>query len=88
MLSKSKYSALCALGVEIFYVICIAYGFLLAGRAMELHHSLFELIPGFAWTSPASWIWGAVSLGIFAWIVGWYVAWMHNVSLVAHEKAR
>jgi hypothetical protein len=29
-----------------------------------------------------SFIWGAVLLGVFATIVGWYIAWMHNVSLM------
>jgi len=49
MLSKTKYAALCVLGMEIFYVLCIGYGLMLSGKAMELHHGLFELIPGFVW---------------------------------------
>ena len=47
MLSKTKYAALCVLGTEIFYSFCIGYGWVLSGKAMELHHSLFELMPGF-----------------------------------------
>jgi len=87
MLSKIKYAALCVLGTEIFYILCIGYGLLfLTGKAMELHHSLFELIPGFAWGNPVSMALGAVYLGIMAVIAGWYIAWMHNASLVAGKK--
>jgi hypothetical protein len=86
MLSKAKYSGLCVLGTEAFYVLCVAYGSLLVGKAQELHHSLFELLPGVAWGNPLSLLWGAVSLGVFALIVGWYVAWMHNVSLLTSKE--
>jgi hypothetical protein len=82
MLSKTKYSGLCVAGTEVFYALCIAYGSLLVGKAQELHHSLFELLPGVTWGNPLSLVWGAVALGVFALIVGWYVAWMHNVSLL------
>lgn len=78
MLSKTRYSVLCVLGTEVFYVLCIAYGSLLAGNAQELHHSLSGLLPGFAWGNPLSMVWGAVLLGIFALVAGW---WMHNASL-------
>jgi hypothetical protein len=81
MLSKIKYAALCVLGMEVFYVVCIIYGLLLSGKSMELHHSLFELIPGFSWGNPLSMVWGALYLGVVAWIFGWYIAWMHNASL-------
>ena len=83
MLSKTKYAALCVLGMEIFYVVCTAYGFTLSGPAMELHHSLFELLPLFTWGTVTSFLTGALALGIFAGIFGWYVAWMHNVSLIS-----
>jgi hypothetical protein len=86
MLFKTKYAGLCVLGTEIFYVLCIGYGFMLSGEAMKLHHALFELIPGFSWGSAASMVWGALYLGIFAWVGGWYVAWMHNLSLVSGVK--
>ena len=66
MLSKIKYAGLCVLGIEIFYVLCLAYGSLLAGKAQELHHSLFELLPWFAWGNPLSMLSGAVLLGLFA----------------------
>jgi len=81
MLSKIKYAALCVLGMEVFYALCIGYGLLLSGKAMELHHSLFELIPGFSWGNPLSMGLGAVYLAIVAWVSGWYIAWMHNASL-------
>jgi hypothetical protein len=81
MLAKTKYAWLCVLGTAIFYVLCIAYGLVLSGKAMELHHDLFELIPGFVWGNPVRMVWGAVYLGVFAWIGGWYIAWMHNSSL-------
>jgi hypothetical protein len=86
MLSKIKYAGLCVLGTEIFYVFCLAYGWSLFGKARELHHSLFELLPWFAWGNPLSILWGAVLLGVFALVAGWYIAWMHNVSLVPDTK--
>ena len=87
MLSKIKYAALCVLGTEIFYILCIGYGLLfLTGKAMELHHSLFVLVPGVGWGTPVSMELVAVYLGIMAMIAGWYVAWMHNVSLVTSKK--
>jgi hypothetical protein len=82
MLSKTRYSSLCLLGVEVFYVLCIAYGLLLSGKVQELHHALLELIPGFAWGNPASMVWGGLYIGALAWVVGWYIAWMHNASLI------
>jgi len=87
LLSKTKYAALCLVGTEIFYILCIGYGLLfLTGKAMELHHALFELIPGFAWGNPASMALGAVYLGIMAMIAGWCIAWMHNASIVTGKK--
>ena len=49
MLSNVKYAGLCVLGIEIFYALCLAFGSLLVGKAQELHHSLFELLPWFTW---------------------------------------
>lgn len=86
MLSKTKYAALCIFGIEIFYVLCTVYGFTLTGRRMELHHSLFELLPLFVWGTFGSFFLGAVYLGIFAGIFGWYIAWMHNVSLIREAR--
>lgn len=83
MLSKSKYAALCALGMEIFYCLCLFYGVLLSAKARELHHALFELIPGLTWGTPVTMVWGAVYVGLLAWIAGWYISWMHNVSTIS-----
>jgi len=86
MLSLKRYGWLCVLGIEVFYVACLAYGSILSGKAQELHHSLFELLPGFSWGSVGSVILGAVYLFVFAWIFAWYIVWMHNTSLVKSEK--
>jgi len=86
VLSKTKYALLCVLGMEIFYVLCVIYGVLLSGKAKELHHALFELIPGSVWGNPVSMVWGAVYVGVLAWIVGLYIAWMHNASIITGEK--
>jgi hypothetical protein len=86
MLSKTKYALLCVLGMEVFYVFCLAYGSLLSNKAQELHHALFELIPGFIWGNPVSMVWGAVYVAALAWIAGWYIAWMHNASIITGEK--
>jgi hypothetical protein len=86
MLFKTRYAGLCVLGTEIFYVMCVGYGFVLTGRAMDLHHSLLELIPGFSWGNSASMVWGGLYLGIVAWVSGWYIAWMHNASLIVGAK--
>ena len=86
MLSKTKYAALCVLGTEIFYVLCVGYGLLLSGTAMEPHNGLLGLIPVFAWGNPVSIALGAVYLGSVAWFAGWYIAWMHNTTLVTRKK--
>ncbi len=86
MLSKTKYAGLCLFGVEVFYVFCLGYGSLLSVQGRELHQALFQLIPGFVWRDAVSMVWGAVYIGILAWIVGWYVAWMHNISLISADK--
>ena len=86
MLSSAKYAALCVLGTEIFYVLCLAYDSLLSEKAQQLHHSLFELLPWFVWGNPVSMVWGAVLLGLFALVAGLYISWMHNVSLVTGKS--
>jgi hypothetical protein len=88
MLSTAKYAARCVLGMEVFYVLCLAYGSLLSDKARELHHALFQLIPGFVWGNPVSMVWGAVYMGVLAWIAGWYIAWMHNASIITGEKQK
>ncbi|MBI4136270.1 MAG: hypothetical protein HY481_01850 [Candidatus Vogelbacteria bacterium] len=82
MLSLKRYGWLCVLGGEALYVICLAWGLFLAGQAAELHHSLFELMPGFVWGNVGSIILGAVYMFAFAWVGAWYIVWMHNTSLI------
>jgi len=40
MLSKTKYALLCVLGMEVFYVLCLAYGSLLSDKARITSRSL------------------------------------------------
>ena len=80
-LSIGKYAALCVLGGEIAYAVCLVYGTTLTGKAAELHHALFELLPGFTWLGAGGVIAGAVSVALWSGIGGAYIAWMHNVSI-------
>ncbi|HBV33347.1 TPA: hypothetical protein DEB72_02370 [Patescibacteria group bacterium] len=83
-LSLKLYGWKCVLGAEIVYVICLLGGFLplRTGRGIELHHALFETLPGFTWINFTSFILGAVYLLVLAWVFAWYYVWMHNTSLV------
>ncbi len=83
-LSFKSYVKKCVLGAEIAYVLCLVGGFLpfRSQRAVELHHQLFETLPGFTWISFGSFIWGAILIAIIAWVFGAYMVWMHNSSLV------
>jgi len=69
------------LGGEVAYTVCLLYGTTLAGRAAELHHALFELLPGFTWIGFGSWLQGAISIAIWSGLGGAYIAWMHNASI-------
>lgn len=80
-LSISKYAALCLLGGEIAYTICMLYGNFLSGKAAELHLALFQLLPGFTDMGLLSWFMGAISVALWSFIGGAYISWMHNVSL-------
>ncbi len=82
-LSIKMYAALCVLGGEVAYVVCLIYGTTLTGPAAELHHDLFALLPGFTWLSAGSFIAGAISVALWSGIGGSYIAWMHNKSLKA-----
>lgn len=86
MLQLKRYGWLCVLGAEAAYAICLLGGFLplRSLRGIELHHAIFETLPGFTWISAGSVILGAVYMFVFAWIFAWYYVWMHNTSL---EKA-
>ncbi|MEK7075859.1 MAG: hypothetical protein AAB948_03660 [Patescibacteria group bacterium] len=82
-LSLSSYVKKCILGSEIVYIVCLLGGLLplRSTRAVELHHTLFETLPGFTWLTFGSFVWGAILFAIFAWIFGAYMVWMHNSSI-------
>ena len=83
-LSLKKYGWKCVFGSEIVYFICLIGGFLpiRSARGIELHHAIFETLPGFTWISPGSIILGAVYMFVLSRIFSWYLVWMHNSSLV------
>lgn len=83
-LSFKSYVSKCVLGAEAAYVVCLLGGFLplRSQRGIELHHQLFETLPGFTWLTFGSFIWGAVLIAVIAWVFGAYMVWMHNSSLV------
>lgn len=87
MLSLKRYGWLCVLGGEIAYAICLASGYLplRTARATQLHHSLFETMPGFLWGSVPSVFLGASYVFVFAWAFAAYYVWMHNSSLIGPE---
>ena len=82
-LSLKKYGWKCVLGAEVTYVLCLIGGFLpwrsVAG--VQLHHTIFETLPGFMWISFGSFLLGAIYMFVFAWIFASYFVWMHNSSL-------
>lgn len=82
-LSLTSYVWKCVLGSEVFYILCLAFGYVpwRSQAAIELHHRLFETLPGFVWGDFGSVILGAVYMFVFAWIFGSYMVWMHNSSL-------
>ena len=88
MLSLRRYGWLCVLGGELAYAVCLLGGYLplRSARATELHHTLFETLPGFVWGQPSSMLLGAGYVFVFAWIFGGYMVWMHNTSLIGREK--
>jgi hypothetical protein len=83
MLSYKKYITKCVFGAEIVYMICLVGGLLpfRSMRGIELHHALFETLPGFTWLTGPSILWGAVLVGVFSVIFGMYMVWMHNSSI-------
>jgi hypothetical protein len=88
MLSLRRYGWLCVVGGEVAYIVCLFGGYLplRSARGTELHHALFETLPGFVWGQPSSMLLGAVYVFVFAWIFGGYMVWMHNTSLVGRNK--
>lgn len=87
-LSLKKYGWKCVLGSEIVYFICLFGGLLplRSARGIELHHTIFETLPGFTWINAGSIILGAIYFFVFAWIFAWYFVWMHNSSIIENEK--
>ena len=69
------------------YALCLAGGYLpiLSSQGLELHHGLFETLPGSVWINPQSVIPGAAYVFLFFWVFGTYMVWMHNSSLTETE---
>lgn len=86
-LSLKSYVWKCVFGGEIVYILCLIGGYLpwRTVTGTELHHALFETLPGFVWGSFGSIILGAIYVFIFAWIFGNYMVWMHNSSLKRNQ---
>ena len=82
-LSLKSYVGKCLLGAEIVYFLCLLGGYIpwRTIAATELHHRLFETLPGFVWGSFGSVILGAVYMLVFALDFGSYMVWMHNSSI-------
>ena len=87
-LSLKKYGWKCVLGSEIVYFACLFGGFLpwRNTEAINLHHRLFETLPGFSWITAGSVLLGAIYVFVFAWAFASYFVWMHNSSLEAKNK--
>ncbi len=80
-LSYMSYALKCALGAEIMYLSCLAYGaYFLSGTKASLHHTMIELLPGFTWINPTSILIGALVIFAYAFIIGLYIVWMFNSS--------
>ena len=86
-LSLKSYGWKCVLGAEVAYALCIVGGFfpLRSARGMELHHIIFETLPGFTWINFGSVVLGAIYMFAFAWIFASYFVWMHNSSLIKKQ---
>ena len=71
------------LGAEVAYFVCLFGDFLpfRTAAGIELHHKIFETLPGFVWLNAESVFLGAFYIFAFAWIFGSYFVWMHNTSL-------
>lgn len=83
-LSLKSYGWKCVLGMEVVYVLCLIGGFLpwRSAAGIQLHHTIFETLPGFTWISFGSFVLGAIYMFVFAWIFATYIVWMHNSSLI------
>ncbi len=84
MLTFKSYIIKCVLGGEVAYFLCLLGGYLPLGRtprAVDLHHALFETLPGFVWGSGGSVALGAFYVFVFSVVFGAYMVWMHNTSM-------
>jgi hypothetical protein len=89
--ADKRFGWLCVLGAEAAYAVCLLGGFLPIRTAtgIDLHHRLFETLPGFVWINVQSVILGAVYMCVVAWIFGSYFVWMHNTCISkADNEAR
>ena len=82
-LSFYSYVWKCVVGGEVAYFLCLLGAFLLERTAegTQLHHTLFETLPGFIWLTPGSVVLGAIYVFIFSLVFGTYMVWMHNSSI-------
>lgn len=82
-LSFYSYVWKCVAGMEVAYFLCLLGAFVLdrSAKGTELHHALFETLPGFTWISVSSVMLGAAYMFLFAVVFGAYMVWMHNSSI-------
>lgn len=80
-LSLKNFSWRFVLGAEVIYLVCLTYGFFLEGKEVELHQTIFEMLPGFVWISPIGVLLGAVYISIYSLAVSWFLVWAYNSSL-------
>jgi hypothetical protein len=87
MLSLKRYRWLCVLGAEVAYGLCLLGGFLpiRSAAGIQLHHQLFETLPGFIWINTQGVVLASLYMFAFAWVFGSYFVWMHNTSLTRSE---
>ena len=60
----------------ISYVLCLLYGLLPIDT--ELHHGLFELLPGFTWFTWPSFFMGVIWSVVFAWYIALVLIPLYN----------
>ncbi len=82
-LSYLSYVLKCVIGAEVVYAICLGGAFVFDRhpKATELHHTLFEIMPGFVWIDAVSILLGSLYILAFSVVFGTYMVWMHNSSI-------
>lgn len=78
-----SYVLKCVIGAEVVYAICLGGAFVLdrSPKGTEMHHTMFETMPGFVWIDAPSVMLGAMYILAFAIVFGIYMVWMHNSSI-------